>query len=75
MRIKRFLRTTVLAAMVGTCFQFFGCLGGGNFWTRAFWAGVGATGFEVVSQDPAFQNLFQGDNSAGGTNAALGVAG
>ena len=38
MKSKRILRAALFTVMLGTTFQFFGCLSAGDsFWTRAFW--------------------------------------
>lgn len=57
----------MLTAMIGTSFQFFGCLSGGDLWTRAFWTAVTYSGFEFVTDNDAVLDIFEGGN--------VGVAG
>lgn len=63
MKSKRIVRATLFAAMIGTSFQFFGCLSAGDsFWTRAFWTTVGFTSFEFVTDNDAVLDIFEDGN-------------
>lgn len=63
MKSKRMVRATLFAAMMGTTFQFFGCLSAGDsFWTRAFWTAIGYTSLELVTDSDAVLDIFEGGN-------------
>lgn len=60
---RKFTKGALLAALLGTSFQWFGCLGN-NWWSRAFWGTVSYVGLEFVTDNDGVFDLFEDGNVA-----------
>ncbi len=56
------LKGIALLAVLGTVFQFGGCLGG-KFWRDTIWSAVGYTGFEFVLDNDSVLDIFEDDGN------------
>lgn len=61
---KKLMKGGLLAALLGTAFQWGGCLNGNSWWSRAFWTAAGYTGLEFVTDNDGVFDLFEGGNVA-----------
>lgn len=60
---KTVVKSAALALLIGSAFQFGGCLGG-KFWRTTFWDTVGHTTLEYILDNDAVFDLFEDDGAA-----------
>lgn len=62
---KKLTKGTLLAALLGTAFQWGGCFGfGDTWWGRILWTAVGYAGLEFVLDNDGVFDLFEDGNVA-----------